>query len=441
MSGAAPALRDAPGGQAQAVPLTVLCVDDEPNILAALQRALRGPQLRVLTAAGGAEALQVLDGHEVDLVISDMRMPGMDGAQLLEAVRQRWPATVRMLLTGHADMASTVAAVNRGGISRYVAKPWDAAELLAAVEQVGSVVALRRERDALAQLTRRQNAELQSLNLDLEQRVARRTCELERANTRLHVTYLQCIKAFVNLLELRSGALAGHGRRVADLARNIARAMKLDEQVARQVFIAGLVHDIGLLGMPDQLLDKPSARYTVDEQSRYRDHTVRGEQTLLALEDMHELMPLVRSHHEHYDGRGFPEGLAGSAIALGARILAVADAYDELIHGSVIGQAVTVQEARTLVRQRRGDQFDPEVVDAFLHLGEAHAPLRAARLVLPSSALEADMVLAEDLRSAHGVVMLTAGHRLTAALIARMRDFEERQGVALEVCIQRVPLS
>lgn len=419
------------------VPLTVLCVDDEPNILSSLQRALRRPRLRVLTAPGGAEALQMLDGNEVDLVISDMRMPGMDGAQLLEEVRQRWPATTRMLLTGHADMASTVAAVNRGGISRYVAKPWDAAELLAAVEQVGAVVALRRERDELALLTRQQNAELQTLNLELERRVAMRTSELERANTRLHVTHLQCIKAFVNLLELRSGALAGHGRRVADAARNIARTLKLGEQVAKQVFIAGLVHDIGLLGMPDQLLDKPSARYTADEQLRYRDHTMRGEQTLLALEDMHELMPLVRSHHEHYDGRGFPEGLAGKAIPLGARILAVADAHDELTHGSVIGQSVTAQEARTLIRQRRGDQFDPEVVDAFLHLSEPQELRRAARLVLPTSALEADMVLAEDLRSAHGVVMLAAGHRLTAALISRLRDFEGRQGLALEVCIQR----
>jgi response regulator RpfG family c-di-GMP phosphodiesterase len=429
-----------PDTDAQAAPpFTVLCVDDEPNILSSLQRALRSPRLRVFSAGGGEEALQLLAYQAVDLVISDMRMPGMDGAQLLEQVRQHWPATVRILLTGHADHSSTVAAVNRGGIFRYLSKPWDTMELRDTVDQVMALLALQREHDRLAQLTQQQNAELQALNDQLEQRVAARTAELEKANVRQHVSYLQSIKVFVSLLELRSGALAGHGRRVADMSRNIARAMGLDEDLVKQIFIAGLVHDVGLLGMPDQLLAKPSGRYTAEEQARYREHPLRGEQSLLALDDMQPLMPMVRAHHERFDGRGFPRGLAGSDIPLGARILAVADAYDDLINAQVIDQATTPQEARILMRQQRGTQFDPEVLDAFLQLMEPSAPRRTARLVLPSSALEEDMVLAEDLVSAHGVMMLSAGHKLSAALIARLREFEQRQGSPLEVCIQRAP--
>lgn len=424
------------GTGAEAAPFTVLCVDDEPNILSSLQRALRNPRLRVLTAPGGAEALDLLRRTPVDLVISDMRMPGMDGAQLLEEVRRHWPEVMRMLLTGHADMGSTVAAINRGGIFRYVHKPWDAAELMGAVEQATAMLALQRERDRLEALTQRQNAELQAFNHELEQRVTARTAELEKANSRLHAGYLQSIKAFMSLLELRSGALAGHGRRVADTARHIARAMGLAEELVKQVFIAGLVHDIGLLGLSDQQLDKPTGRYSAEEMEHYRGHALRGEQTLLALDDMHALLPLVRSHHEHFDGSGFPAQLAGAAIPLGARILAVADAWDDLLHGQAVAQKLAPGEARVFMQRRRGTQFDPEVLDVFLMVTEARTATAPARLVLPTSALKEGMVLAEDLLSAQGVMMLAAGHRLSAALIARLAEFEKRQGTALAAAIQ-----
>ncbi|WP_232539902.1 HD domain-containing phosphohydrolase [Azohydromonas aeria] len=434
---ALPVLAEAVAADAGTAPFTVLCVDDEPNILSSLQRALRNPRLRVLTAPGGAEALDILRRTAVDLVISDMRMPGMDGAQLLEEVRRHWPDVMRMLLTGHADMGSTVAAINRGGIFRYVHKPWDAAELLGAVEQATAMLTLQRERDRLEALTQHQNAELQVFNRELEQRVAARTAELEKANARLNAGYLQSIKAFMGLLELRNGALAGHGRRVADTARHIARAMGLGEDLVKQVFIAGLVHDIGLLGLSDQQLDKPTGRYSADEMEHYRNHALRSEQALLALDDMHALLPLVRHHHEHFNGSGFPGQLAGTAIPLGARILAVADAWDDLLHGQTIEQKLSPQEARVLMQRRGGLQFDPQVLEVFLELTAPRVAAPApARLVLPTSALKEGMVLAEDLLSAQGVMMLAAGHRLTAALITRLADFERRQGLSLMAAIQ-----
>jgi response regulator RpfG family c-di-GMP phosphodiesterase len=345
---------------------------------------------------------------------------------------------VRILLTGHADMASTVAAINRGRILRYLPKPWDETELLDSVRQGLALQALQRERDRLAALTQAQNAQLQQLNGELEARVAARTAELADAHEQLQRHYLKSIKVFTNLLELRGAQFAGHSRRVAELARDIARKMALPEDAVLQVFIAGLLHDIGLIGAGDALTLRPVSRYDDTELALYRKHPLQAEQTLMALDDLQPLVPLIRAHHERHDGSGFPDRLAGEAIPIGARILAVADAFDDLQNGHLADARLTAREARMVMRRARGAQFDPEVLDVFLHLTEPERP-RPPSVPTPSSALEPGMVLSLDLVSGRGLLMLTVGHRLTASLIARIREFEAAEGGRLEVHVQPRP--
>ena len=422
---------------AGSLPCTVLCVDDEANILAALKRSLHGAGYGVLTAAGGEQALALLAQTPVDVVVSDMRMPGMDGAQLLEQVHERWPQVVRILLTGQANMDATVAAINRGRILRYISKPWDELDLLSAVREGVERQALEREKLRLEALTQTQNEALRVLNVELESRVLARTAELGEANQKLQRNHLKTIKVFSNLLELRGDQLAGHGRRVAETARDVARAMGLGEDEVRQVFVAGLLHDIGLIGVLDKLLAKPVSRFAPDELALYRSHATVGEQSLMALDDMQPVLPMIRGHHERFDGDGFPDRLAGAAVPLGARILSVADAFDDLQTGQMVETKLTVAEARTILRQGRGTQFDPEVLDVFLHITEPQKP-KPVQLALrvPSVALEPDMVLAADLVSTRGVLMLTAGHRFTPSLIRRVREFEQREGGQLLIQIQ-----
>jgi len=415
---------------------TVLCVDDEPNILSALKRVLRGAGHCVLTAGSGAVAIGMLEQMPVDLVISDMRMPGMDGAQLLEQVHARWPHVVRVLLTGHADIGSAVAAINRGRIFRYLHKPWDETELLAAVRDGLDRLALQRDNERLQALTKTQNEALRSLNAELESRVDARTAELKDANQKLGRNYLKSIKVFSNLLELRGDQFAGHGRRVAETARNIARKMALGEDEVLQIFVAGLLHDIGLIGAADKLLTRPVPRYTPEELALYRGHPVNAEQSLMALDDMQPVVALIRAHHERFDGQGFPDRLAGAAIPLGARILAIADTFDDLQNGHLCDPPATLAEARTLMRHARGTQFDPEALDVFLHITEPEKPKAPSSLLLPSAALEPDMVLAQDLVSSRGILMLTAGHRLTPSLIRRICEFELREGGKLDIHIR-----
>jgi response regulator RpfG family c-di-GMP phosphodiesterase len=424
-----------PGTLAQTAAWTVLCVDDEPNILSSLRRTLR-TGMKVLTAGDGRQAIEVMQSQPVDLIISDMRMPGMDGAQLLEHVHQHWPQTIRILLTGYSDMTATVAAINRGRIFRYINKPWDEAELQAAVQQGLERLALEREKQRLEALTRQQNAQLTEMNATLEQKVQERTAELNRAHDQLKRSYLTSIKVFSNLLESRGGRLAGHGRRVAETARKVARAMNLPEDEVQHIFVAGLLHDVGLIGVPDALLARPVSRYSADELSQYRGHTTEGEQSLMALDDLQTAAQLIRSHHERFDGLGFPDRLAGPDIPLGARIVAVADAYDDLQTGHLADVTVSPQEARMLMRRGRGTQFDPEVLDVFLHITEPNRAGSIASQPFQTGALVPGMVLATDLISAHGILMLTAGQQLTPALIQSIRKFERREGSTLELNIR-----
>jgi response regulator RpfG family c-di-GMP phosphodiesterase len=417
----------APAGQGAERRWTMLCVDDEPSILSSLKRLLRATGHRVLTAEGGAQALEILGREAVDLIVSDMRMPFMDGAQLLEQVKDRWPHIVRLLLTGYADVTSTIAAINRGQIQRYITKPWNDDEILLIVRETFERLGLLEDKRRLEALTQRQNDELKALNASLESKVDERTAELSIANDRLKKNYLTSIKAFSNLLEQRGVQLVGHARRVADLARRMGANLGLDETDARDVFIAGLLHDIGQIGLPDTILAKPVPRMAPEEQASYRLHPIQGEQILMALDDMSNVAALIRSHHERFDGGGFPDGMSGIAIPLGARILALAETYDDLQTGHLGANGLTAEHARVVVQRGRGTQFDPEVLDAFMKLFlKAPQPAPPKPLMLGTPLLKPGMVLARDFMSDEGVLLLAADHMLTADLIARLRILEKR---------------
>lgn len=424
-------------GMASAIPRwTLLCVDDEPGILSALRRLFRTGGWRVLTAESGAAALELMERESVDLVISDMRMPQMDGAQLLEQVRARWPATARLLLTGYADVESSIAAINRGQILRYLTKPWNDDEILLIVREVFERKELEEDKRRLEALTQKQNDELKALNASLESKVEERTAELTVAHDKMKKNYLTSIKAFSSLIEQRGGSLVGHARRVADMARRMAQGLHMPEAEARDVFIAGLLHDIGQIGLSDTILAKAVPRMTPQELERYRLHPIQGEQTLMALDDMQEVAGLIRSHHERFDGQGFPDGLAGPLIPLGARILAVAETYDDLQSGHLGSSGLSPDQARTVLVRGRGTQFDPDVLDAFLELFPKAPPPPEKPLVLRSDELRTGMVLAKDFLSDEGVLLLAAEHVLTADLITRIRTLEKRLGRGLMLSIK-----
>jgi len=350
---------------------TVLCVDDEPAILSALKRALRAPDITVITATSGAQALELMAELPVDLVISDMRMPGMDGAQLLERACREWPDVVRILLTGHSDTAATIQAVNRGRIFRYLQKPWDEHELVESVREGLELRQRMNDEARLLSMGAAQERQLRQLNEELRQLQEQHAADRRSSDAARQRRYLQSVKVLTNLLEVRCSALFGHGRRVAALARDLARSMALPSEATLDVFVAGLLHDVGLIGVSDELLVRLDGSGTSAEDALYRDHSSLSARALAAMEDMLPVARLVEAHHERFDGTGFPLGTAGEAIPLGARILAFADVVDDLTQGRTGFPPCDQAALAARVRAESGRHFDPAVVEAWFKTGQA----------------------------------------------------------------------
>ena len=416
-------------------PATLLLVDDEPSILSALRRLLRPIGYRIHTAESGRAGLAILEQEAVDLVISDMRMPEMDGAKFLEQVRRRWPATTRILLTGYADVTSTIEAINRGEIYRYVSKPWDDNDLTLVVRDALESARLRNENTRLLALTRTQNEELKEFNLRLEDKVQQRTAELELANTKLKQNFIISIKIFSGLMELRGGTMLGHSRRVADLARRLAVRMGVDNKGQQDIFFAALLHDVGKIGFPDTQLARSVAKMNAEELSRYRHHTIAGEAALMPLDEMKHVALIVRSHHERYDGQGFPDKLQGSGIVLGARILSVVNDYDALQIGALADKRMDPDEAKATITQARGKRYDPNVVDAFVvMMGGMPQEIIRERPVAPDE-LKPGMVLSRDLIGRDGVLRLASDFILDEILIKHIQDYANREDSGLKLYV------
>ena len=423
----------------------LLCVDDEPNILSSLKRLFHHQHYTVLTADSGAAGLEILQQRHVDLVISDMRMPQMNGAEFLEKVRSTWPETIRLLLTGYADVGAIIDAINRGEIYRYITKPWDDNDIVLIVRHALERQQLERDKQRLEALTQRQNEELKSLNNSLEEKVRQRTEDLKKAhdglvrfNSKLKSNFLVSIKMFSSLIETRGGNLAGHALRVADLARKISQRMALAETQMQDIFVAAMLHNIGKLGMSDALLALPLTGMTGDQLGQYRKYPARGEQLLMPLDELRHAASLIRSHQERFDGKGYPDGLAGIAIPVGARILALASDYDNLQLGTMMQRKLWPDEARAAIVHGRGSRYDPAVVDVFLQIVDGVADMHnadRATCIVDVAALQIGATLAADLVSPDGALLLSAEHVLDARLIRQITDYTDTLDTPLRISI------
>lgn len=351
---------------------TVLFVDDEVNILKAIQRLLRNEQMTVLTASRPQEALELLDRAEAQLVVSDQRMPEMSGVDLLSSVRERHPDMVRMMLTGYTEMNIAVEAINKGEIYRLITKPWNDDELKATLRQAFDHYDLKREIKRLNQVTREQNFKLQDMNKNLEGKVRDRTRQLDVKNKELRTAYIQTIRALAEAIDAKDAYTRGHSERVAVYASRIAREMSLDRQLIERVYFAGLLHDVGKIGIPDAIITKP-ARLDADEYEEIKKHPAIGAKILEPVEFLSAIVPCVRHHHEWFDGsdRGYPDRLVADAIPLPSRVILVADTVEAMTSDRPYRNALDTEAVIKELHKFSGSQFDPVVVKAFLRLLEA----------------------------------------------------------------------
>lgn len=311
-------------------------VDDDPKLCAAMRRHL-GREFDLETASSAGQALEKLKNQEYAVVVSDLRMPGMDGIQFLSQVQKTSPDTVRIMLTGYADIHAVLDAVNQGAVFRFLTKPCPPENLRAAMED-----GLRQHRRVLAE------RELHAL-------------------AQVRTAMESVIFAFAGLVEARDPYTAGHQRRVAELSRAIALKMKLEPERVEAVYLASMVHDLGKVSVPAAFLNKPGRLSEVEYQV-IKTHSEVGHQILSPMDFQWPLGQIVLQHHERLDGSGYPQGLKGGQILMESRIVAVADVVEAMSSHRPYRPSLGLEAGLAEIEDKVEMHYDPQAVGACLAL-------------------------------------------------------------------------
>ncbi len=309
----------------------LLLVDDEEDNLALLYRTLRG-KYEIDKTTSPLQALEMIKNKHYDLVLSDHKMPEMDGVELLKRVYDDYPNTMRLLVTAYTDASILIDAINYAKIYRYIKKPYSPDELL---------------------LTVANTLEYLQLKLDNENLI-----------TDLKDLFSGTIKAIIEALDAKDSFTLGRSRRVTFYTMKIIQSMGLAESdVANKIELAGLLHDIGMIGISDDILYKVE-KLTPEEYEEIKKHVKHGVRILEDIKQLRDVVEIIKYHHEHFDGGGYPFGLKGEEIPIGARVIAVADALDGMLSSRAYRQPLEPSIAMAKIKDKANVQFDPEVVAA-----------------------------------------------------------------------------
>ena len=329
----------------------ILLVDDEAAIRVALAKLLRSQGFDVETADSGRAALQMLATERFALMLCDIRMPGMTGLELVPQALAVDPDIAVMMLTAVNDAASATDALSHGAVD-YLLKPPELSELLQAAER-----ALKR---------RELSIEQRRVEAYIREEVALRTEELEREKLALRDLTVGSAETLINAMEAKDVYLRGHSQRVADLAAAIAEALGLDADTVEDVRLAGRLHDVGKIGIREEVLNKPG-KLTPEEFEHVKGHVRIGMEILAPLHHIATTLEFVHDHHEHWDGSGYPRGRRGEEITIGGRILAAADAFDAMTSRRAYREPMTAAETLEHLRTSGvGTLLDPRVYDALV---------------------------------------------------------------------------
>lgn len=330
----------------------ILIVDDEETIRLALRKFLRSRGYEVEIAGSGDQALQILAKESYSLMLCDVRMPGMTGVQIVPKARERDQDLAIIMLTAVND-AATATEVLSSGATDYLMKPVELADLQQAVDR-----ALHKRAGVMEQ---------RRLDKLIREEVALRTVELEREKESLRLMSISIAETLINAMEAKDLYLRGHSQRVAELAGELAKELSLGENVREDLRVAGRLHDVGKIGIREAVLNKPG-RLTPEEFEHVQQHVRIGLDILAPLLHIKEPLKYVEHHHERWDGAGYPLGLSGEAIPLGARILCAADTFDALTSKRAYREPLEPLAALEHLRVDSGKQFDPCVYDALVRV-------------------------------------------------------------------------
>jgi len=329
-------------------PIQILVVDDEEPIRNALKKFLTQQQYEVYAAGTGEEALQQLKRHRIALMLCDIRMPGTSGVDLVPQAIEIEPELAILMLTAVNDATSAALCMQRGAMD-YLTKPIELADLGRAVQR-----ALKRREMLL---------ENRQLNQWLKEEVTTRTAEVQRERLKLERLSIATLEALVNALEAKDPYMRGHSARVADLSATVAHELGIPEEDVEHVRVAGRLHDLGKIGTRESVLNKQGT-LTPEEFEHVKQHVIIGSQILAPLSHLGDIIPAVRHHHERWDGTGYPDGLRGEEIPIGARIIGAAEVFDALSTSRAYQEKMSPEKAVQRAADLSGTVLDPNVFEA-----------------------------------------------------------------------------
>ncbi len=335
---------------------SILVVDDEEAIREVVSTMLESRGYRCTAVSNGRAAQEVVRKETPDLVLSDMIMPEMDGIKLLSWMREHDPEVPVIMVTAIHDISTALEAIRRGAYD-YILKPFEKDQLYLGVGR-----ALQHRRLVL---------ENRNYQINLQQRVDEQTAQLTMAIMQLEQSYDDTLEALGSALDLKDAETEGHCQRVTAFTISIAKAVPVPLPYLAVLARAAFLHDIGKMAIPDSILSKPGPLDN-DEKTVMRTHCQKGYDVLARIPFLRDAAEIVLAHQEFYDGTGYPRGLRGEQIPLGARIFSIADALDAMISDRPYRKALPMSHAMEEIRRCAGTQFDPRIVEVFNTIPEQH---------------------------------------------------------------------
>ena len=328
----------------------ILIVDDEENICNILARRLTGEGYLCVTANNGREALSHFYKDTFSLIISDIKMPEMDGVELLKKVKGMNPNMMVIMVTAYPEIDMAVEAMRLGAYD-FIIKPADLDFVVLSVKK-----ALEKKR---------LEEEIETYHRNLERLVEERTARLQQAYRTLKKAHLDSVKVLAEAIDAKDPYTRGHSERVRRMSLGIANHLGFAEEKLEVLEYGALLHDIGKIGIKDEVLQKPGALST-EEYQYIQEHPLIGAKIVEGIDFFKDKIPIIRHHHEHFDGSGYPDGLIGEDIPLEARIVAVSDAFDAITNMRPHRPRMTLENALSELEEGKGKQFDPRIVKIFL---------------------------------------------------------------------------
>ena len=417
----------------------ILFIDDEENILNSLRRLLHNENYLIHTTTSCEEALNLVKAEHFSVVVSDQKMPGMLGTELLEKIRSLVPDCIRVILTGYADIQSAIEAINKGAVYRFISKPWNDDELKLVLRQAVMQYLMIQENHELSDLIQKQNMELKELNQNLEKKVEERTRAVLLLNQRLENSLLKSVRMLSELTEMHSSMMGHHAKRVAVLSREVAKRMNFTPRDIFAVEMGATLHDIGKIGVSEIILSKSRDKMTSEERKIYMSHPIKGDTLARLMTDDERIPLMVRHHHEYWDASGFPDKLAGKNIPVGAMIISVADYFDLLMNSKNAFQQSTPENTLKIISAKRGIWFDPEVVDVFIKMVQDVRNKNESDMELEVlfKDLIPGMTISRDLVTSKGILLLSRNTEINLINLQKIKQYQEMDPILNGIFIFR----